>query len=388
MDTRRIAVAAAILLLAGCRMDPNQMLVERELRLQEDEIYRLRGTVRDYQLVLDSCRQENAGLRRQLGLPDTGAPGSPAVGTPATGLGPEVVPTPQPTQPSPPNVSLPAENKSAGDAQLHGASWNGSPESSGPTLADPLAHSAAGGQVTSIANADSAQVAGIALLAAATGGYDTDGQLGDEGITVVVQPYDQQGRLLEAPAEVTVVLLDPAEVGEAARLARWDLPAELTSHAFCSIGNTRGMKLDLLWPGEPPKHELVHAFVRYTTRDGRSLKVDQRIRVNLVSREVAGWAPRREAPGAVAAQTDALGAPSTDSGFSAAPAAGTSVGGVSSAGSPDSPRLAQQPAGTTQGGYGTAGPSQGPTAHSGQPGSPGSPGLPSLPRPAWSPYRP
>jgi len=69
MDTRRIAIAAAFVLLAGCRMDPNQLLVERELRLQEDEIYRLRNTVRDYQFALAACQQENAGLRRQLGLP-------------------------------------------------------------------------------------------------------------------------------------------------------------------------------------------------------------------------------------------------------------------------------------------------------------------------------
>jgi len=421
MDTRRIAVAAAILLLAGCRMDPNQMLIERELRFQEDEIYRLRGSVRDYQLALESCRQENAALRQQSGVSnaDPGAPST--VSSPATVLGPELVPTPQPSGLAPPRVTLPSESPPAGDARLHGASWNGAPganaavgaalggaggpagrsAAAGRSRVDPLPR--AGAPVAIIANADSSRVAGIALLAEATGGYDADGQPGDEGVTVVVQPYDQQRRLLEAPAEVAVVVLDPAEVGQAARVARWDLPAELTGSVFCTIGNTRGMKLDLPWPGDPPKHSLLHVFVRYTTRDGRALKVDRRIRVNLPNSphvtkpEVAGWTPRRGPSADQPGQTPQGGVPSAGTRTVGAPGPGSTGAGLSFsappgaaslATKPDTPRLARQSAGP--------GPSSSAQARtpSGAPGR----GVPpdserpaaqsALPRPVWSPDRP
>lgn len=392
MDTRRIAVAAAILLLAGCRMDPNQMLLERELRLQEDEIYRLRGSLRDYQLALDSCRQENAALRQQLGLPETGAPGRPALTAPTYSLGSELVPTPEPPTPSLPSASLPPAGQAGPNARVHGTSSGGPVPGAGPTLADPLAPFAGRGEVASIATADSAQVAGITLLSGAIGGYDADGQPGDEGITVVVQPYDQQGRLLEAPADVTVVALDPAEVGDAARLARWDLPAELTSHLFSSIGNTRGMKLELPWPGDPPKHELVHVFVRYITRDGRSLKVDQQIRVSLTSKptpELTGWTPRREAgPPGQTAGIQALRGSSSGSRLTGLPTAETSNTALSAPFWPGSPRLAQQPAKTAQTSPGARGTSQDQTADPGGHDSPRSSKLPSLPRPSWSPYRP
>jgi len=423
MDTRRIAVAAALLLLVGCRMDPNQLLIERELRLQEDQIYRLRETVRDYQFALDTCRQENARLRQRLGLPE-GSPssGSP-IGSPATSLGTEVAPAPVPA--SPPTVILPSdEGQSPNDATqtLPGSAPPDSISATGhvgaaiggtggtsvslatgqaadPTLDDPLASAP-----SSLAQGDSAQVARLVLLGTATGGYDADGRPGHEGISVVLQPADQQGRLVEAPADVTVVVLDPAEVGQAARVARWDLPAELTAAAFCRVGNTRAMKLDLTWPGDPPKHSLLHVFVRYTTRDGRNLKADRQIRIQLPSRpdrEVAGWSPRRpsESPNSAQASPALAGSNGRPAGaiesrttqgstISSSVAAGAASAGAAAGPQLTTPRIARQPAiGASQGSPTSSGTSQASAGSLVATSSASSPKQPSLPRPVWSPYR-
>jgi len=413
MDTRRIAIAAAFVLLAGCRMDPNQLLVERELRLQEDEIYRLRNTVRDYQFALAACQQENAGLRRQLGLPQHAPAGSSVVDPPAAGPAPEVLPAPVP-EPAPPEVILPPGVQTVPGDQTQDSPGTTAPatapaaghvgaafrkttsalataEAPGPALSGPSDAWSAGAASTSLATGDSAQVVRIVLLGAATGGYDADGQPGDEGISVAIQPADQYGRLVEAPAEVAVVVLDPAEVGQAARVARWDLPADLTAACFCQVGNTRAMKLDLAWPGDPPKHGLLHVFVRYTTRDGRHLKVDRQIRITLpnkASGQVAGWTPRREPRTEGSAQAPTASSSQSQNAVDASRIAGTPNGRSGTSEQASVPRLASQSADSGRSGTVAGGTSPNFTDSAAGATLPMPPKPPPLPRPVWSPYRP
>ncbi len=65
----RILVGAC-LALAGCRADLNQQLLERELRMQEDQIYRLQDELASHNARLESALGENTSLRRQLGIVD------------------------------------------------------------------------------------------------------------------------------------------------------------------------------------------------------------------------------------------------------------------------------------------------------------------------------
>jgi hypothetical protein len=88
-------VGLACLIVAGCRADPNIALLERELRLQEDEIYRLRGAVADYQAALRSCG-ESAVPRGRSKTSEPARGGVPELPQP------EGVPSPlEETKPSP-----------------------------------------------------------------------------------------------------------------------------------------------------------------------------------------------------------------------------------------------------------------------------------------------
>jgi hypothetical protein len=178
----------------------------------------------------------------------------------------------------------------------------GAGEASGPVLpgleepgGDSRQWAPAG--ATPVALADSKQAAAIVLNRRLTGGYNADGRPGDDGVTLVIEPRDAGGRFLAAPAEVTVVAIDPALQGPAGRIARWEFAATETAALVRNSANNPGIHLQMLWPNQPPKHNELHLFVRYTTSDGRRLEADVPIRVDLPGERSAGrWMPSEPPP--------------------------------------------------------------------------------------------
>ncbi|NDH95441.1 MAG: hypothetical protein EBZ13_13115, partial [Planctomycetia bacterium] len=65
-------------LVTGCKTDVHSQLLERELRLQEDQIYCLQDKLESKCYQLDQLADENASLKRQLGIVDSGPAGMPA----------------------------------------------------------------------------------------------------------------------------------------------------------------------------------------------------------------------------------------------------------------------------------------------------------------------
>ena len=66
-----MAVVIGLLgLIPGCKTDVHSQLLERELRLQEDQIYCLQDKLENKCYQLDQLNDENASLRRQLGIVD------------------------------------------------------------------------------------------------------------------------------------------------------------------------------------------------------------------------------------------------------------------------------------------------------------------------------
>ncbi|MEX2169814.1 MAG: hypothetical protein WD851_10925 [Pirellulales bacterium] len=61
-----LVLALGALFSVGCRSRSERDLVERELRMQEDQVYALEDYVAEYQEIVRRCRCENVELRRQL----------------------------------------------------------------------------------------------------------------------------------------------------------------------------------------------------------------------------------------------------------------------------------------------------------------------------------
>ncbi len=272
--------------IAGCKTDPNQALLERDLRRQENEIYRLRDQLEDCQAELDAARRCSTAARGGPSAtssperPETGEPAPPDVQMSdqpplkgkdserlATPPGRPDAPPPSPKAPAAPNLEAPPSPFKSSSRPLDGREF-----------------SVAG------RDADSALVRQITFNQSLTGGYVAEENPGEQGLLVVIEPRDGQGRLLAAPADVQVAVLDPKLSGQEARVARWNLTAAETA-AQLRGGADSGIHLTLPWRNNRPKHAKLHLFVRYVTGDGRKVEADQPIEVVLPSDRAAGWAP-------------------------------------------------------------------------------------------------
>jgi len=116
-----------------------------------------------------------------------------------------------------------------------------------------------------------------------TGGWNADGQPGDEGITVVVEPRNARGQLIPASGALAIALIDPAIPGDGGRYARLDFTAD-DAEALQRSSNVSGageMQIEVPWPDAPPAHAKLRVFVRLTTADGRKLQADRELTVDL-----------------------------------------------------------------------------------------------------------
>ena len=66
-------LTAPMLCMVGCKSDLNQQLLERELRMQEDQIYQLQDQLAERCARLDRTNSENSSLKKQLGVVDPNA---------------------------------------------------------------------------------------------------------------------------------------------------------------------------------------------------------------------------------------------------------------------------------------------------------------------------
>ncbi|MCE5302912.1 MAG: hypothetical protein LLF97_07365 [Planctomycetaceae bacterium] len=303
-------VGLALWAAAGCRCDPAIPVLERELRLKEDEIYRLRAEVDE----LQECNEANSTRKESRSRRDEpessphdrtspSAPASPAVELPQQPSRhvPDALKSPRGGVPS--DIPEVPENLRGPSPKLPSktSTDRGDPSGDGPSLdrkedrvggrPHRMTLAARDGSEPLMPGGDSRLVAAIALDRQLTGGVGDDDRQGDHGILVVVEPRDRAGRAVDAPADVSVAVLDPALPGEEARVARWDFTAAETAALFRRSGERCAIHLTMAWPGDPPKHDRLQLFVRYETADGRKLQADVPIEVALPGGRTARWSP-------------------------------------------------------------------------------------------------
>jgi hypothetical protein len=313
MKTWLIAlVGLASLAAAGCQTDPNIALLEQELRQKEDENNQLRWRLEDCQDALQALRCQKR--------PPSAPPAS------STEPGPALTPPPSPSgeEGGPPAIQLPSQPLPEGQVpgpfkkyETPGQGGNSAPPANAPPPPDSTAPPPADSTAppwkpsTRVAPVESSSVARITLNPALTAGYASAGSPGQEGVLVVVEPRDAAGRLLNAPADLQVVVLDPALSGSQARVARWDISAAEAT-ARLADGPQRGIHLALPWPDRPPAHNRLHLFVRYVTSDGRKLQADDVVEVALPGDGSRGWTPARHSPAGPSSATAAPDVPPSE----------------------------------------------------------------------------
>jgi hypothetical protein len=137
------------------------------------------------------------------------------------------------------------------------------------------------------------QVTNVFINPFHTTGVELDQQPGDDGIQLVLEPRNEAGQYVPDAGEMTIVALDPAAPGDAARVARWELSkTEVGKRLLASRGP--GIKLQLKWPEKRPDHGKLKLFVRYQSAEGRTIESQSDVFITLPGQISQRWTPRRE----------------------------------------------------------------------------------------------
>ncbi|MFM8378137.1 MAG: hypothetical protein ACKOB1_02315 [Planctomycetia bacterium] len=292
----------------GCKSDISQQLLERELRMQEDQIYLLQDEVQENRARLEHVAAENRSLKKQLGIVDADAslPSRidvpPAVAAPARGPTPATPPAlvppavsapavvaPPLTLPEPagvPPVSAepadgprfgPPSGGAAPPAQIAPPALDGVP----PLPSDPATRGAsATSEIKRLSHEESLSAEGkithLVINPGRTTCFDGDGDGTSDGLAIVFEPRDADERLVTAGGDVTITATDPAAPGgpEGAPLATWQIPSTEALAHFRRTSRARGLHFTLPWQGRPPAGDHVRLFVKLTTFDGQSFETD------------------------------------------------------------------------------------------------------------------
>lgn len=127
----------------------------------------------------------------------------------------------------------------------------------------------------------------------ATGGFDSDGKPGDDGLSVLIEPRNSLGQYVPIPAPISVALLDPALRGsQKAVVGRWRFSSKQVEQMIHDSPSGRGIYVKVPWKtGNRPGNSRLALFIQYTSMDGRKVETKKEIFVRLPG-QVAGWTRR------------------------------------------------------------------------------------------------
>jgi hypothetical protein len=301
------ALVCAAALASGCKSDFNQQLLERELRMQEDQIYHLQDELQVAGARIDSMASENISLKKQLGIAD-GGPTVPSAApdrfqpTPApASVAPPVLVPPTVDDVPPPAATLPPP---AVDGPRFGPPGDAAPSFRSPAAAPVLegvpplpdepvvppagasgARAGADPAVRPVTHEESlaveSTVTHLVINRDRTQAFDGDGDGMSDGLAIVFEPRDADERLVMATGDVLITVYEPVMAGpsgEGACIARWEVPAAEAASQFRRTSRARGVHLVQRWPGPPPSGP-VRVFVEMTTFAGKSFAADATVSV-------------------------------------------------------------------------------------------------------------
>jgi len=134
----------------------------------------------------------------------------------------------------------------------------------------------------------------------ASGGQNVDGERGDEGLNLLVQPRTADGSVTLVSGRLSVDLIDPASSPDKQAIGHWQfLPPETELFFASDRREGNGILLHLPWDQNLPTHHNLVVSVSFTTPDGRVLSTSSRLHVDPPAADyspddpqVAGWTER------------------------------------------------------------------------------------------------
>lgn len=168
------------------------------------------------------------------------------------------------------------------------------PETNEGELPDPKSSGAESSEPSSPDASDSSSAVALAIDKSQTRGEDLDGQPGDEGVLVVLQPRDAAGKYVPQVGTVVIEVVDSPNATKNdsnAQVAEWKFTQEEVRRATRNSTLGRGAYLSVDWDEHRPTHERLLIVARWKSPTGEELTTEQVVRVNL-SKSTHAWDSR------------------------------------------------------------------------------------------------
>lgn len=315
-STHLTIVLMGLMLLPGClgRRKAGTEALENELRHQEHKIWTYTSYIEDYQRLLDDCRAENKRLREGMG--DSGDSDSSRPSRPSRDNDSETdsdlqipqieIPMINTSMPEPNRLDDSSTDDQASDRQASTRLRDDSVIDEGTQSVVRAPKNVTESEASirdfdeqvlaeedlaiedDLRNADPHIIETVELNKLFTGGDNTDGVPGDEGISLLIETRNAQGEVIPPEGSMDVSLMDPSASSAAgARLGLWRLSADEVRERFQSSSVGKGVQLRFPWQHGQPRRENLRLFVRFTPEVGKRLRTEREIRIELPGRSAA-----------------------------------------------------------------------------------------------------
>ena len=109
---------------------------------------------------------------------------------------------------------------------------------------------------------------------------DIDQQIGDDGISVFLQPRTPRGKTVLKPGKLTIRIVDPTAPVSQKNIGTWTFtPTELKFFKNSNSIGQHGYQLRLPWALNTPVSKRLLLSVRFTTSDGRHLETSRPVQI-------------------------------------------------------------------------------------------------------------
>lgn len=136
----------------------------------------------------------------------------------------------------------------------------------------------AGHETTVGLNERQFQATGLKINPLLTGGFNRDGQPGDDQVTLVVAPIDRGDQPVQLAGQVECELLDPARPSEQQRLGSWTFDTKQTHAAWQKTLGSFGYRFELPWQ-TPPTSDKLELRVRFQSEHGDRFETSSTLQV-------------------------------------------------------------------------------------------------------------
>ncbi|MFC1758160.1 hypothetical protein ACFL2H_05245 [Planctomycetota bacterium] len=305
---------------AGCQStpDPSIELLESELRWYEDQLYLMNRELASSHQQLESARRYNSSLKSEMHSFSEDA--TPTESTPGRGSGGRKRIFPfgiLPNKPTSRKSNAASSDASTDDEEYqipnisHGteeADPHSIPEATlGPDVParEPIDIPQGGAPDADLNNGESNgyfdeevesfeleeigssgimrddSVAQVVFNSRLTGGHNSDGHAGDDGLYIVLEPRTKRGSYAAVAGELTIeVFAEDQPRNFQNRIARWDFDASETAAAMRQSLLGKGVHLELSWPAEPPRTTSLVVVAKFVRSDGRRLTAERAIKID------------------------------------------------------------------------------------------------------------